>query len=144
MSQKGFGYDGLEAMWGHDKASQMLGMNLVFAATSKAKVSMIVRDDMVNGHNTCHGGLIFALADTAFAFACNSQNQVAVAGAATIDYLHPAYSRDVLVASADVVHQGGRNGLYDVTVTNQQQVVIAVFRGRSIRVNCPIILEEST
>lgn len=126
-------------MWETDRASKALGMQIESVAEGRACLAMAVRVDMVNGHDICHGGMIFSLADSAFAFACNSQNQVAVAAGCSIDFIQPAHLGDRLVAVAEVVHQGGRNGLYDVTVSNQEQAVIAKFRGRSTRLNRPVI-----
>ncbi|NHN36581.1 hydroxyphenylacetyl-CoA thioesterase PaaI [Pseudomaricurvus alcaniphilus] len=133
----------VEAMWEEDRASQALGMQVIATGECRAEVSMTVREDMVNGHSMCHGGMIFTLADTAFAFACNSQNQAAVAASCTIDYLRPAQLGDVLTAVAEAVHQGGRSGLYDVIISNQEQAIVAHFRGRSARISRPVIEEES-
>lgn len=119
-----------EAMWSTDHASQALGMTLVDVGPGRATVAMTVRDDMVNGHDLCHGGLISTLADSAFAFACNSRGTVTVAAGFTVDFLRPAQLGDRLVASAREVRLRGRSGLYDVTVTRGDDV-IAEFRGRS-------------
>lgn len=122
-----------EQMWSDDKASKALGMVLESVSEGHATLSMLVREDMVNGHDICHGGLIFSLADSSFAFACNSQNQVAVASGGNIDYVLPAHKGDRLTASAAMIHQGKRNGIYDVRVTNQDDRLVAQFRGRSAR-----------
>jgi acyl-CoA thioesterase len=95
---------------------------------------MTIRTDMVNGHGNCHGGLIFALADSAFAFACNTYGHPTVAASATIDFLAPARAGEVLKAEASEVWRGGRIGLYDVRVTHGD-VVVAMFRGRSHQLN---------
>jgi len=100
-----------------------------------------VRETMVNGHGMCHGGMIFSLADSAFAFACNSQNFVAVASGACIDFLEPASAGDVLTASASIVNQDKKTGLYDVAVSNQNNRVIAQFRGRSARIRGAVLPE---
>jgi acyl-CoA thioesterase len=97
-------------------------------------VGMMVRADMVNGHRTCHGGLIFSLADSAFAAACNSHNESNVAAAASIDFLAPAFEGDDLVAEASEIWRAGRTGLYEIKVTNQRGELIALFRGRSHRI----------
>ena len=94
---------------------------------------MTVREDMLNGFDVCHGGLLFSLADTAFAFACNTYNRVTVASGATIDFLAPVYLDDELTAEASEQALGGRTGVYDVVVTNQRGKNVAVFRGRSHR-----------
>jgi acyl-CoA thioesterase len=128
-----------EAMWARDNASQALGMKVEAVTEGKAEVSMRVREDMVNGHQTCHGGMVFCLADSAFAFTCNSQNQVAVAASCTIDFIAPARLGDLLTASAVKVHQGQRSGIYDVTVANHEGRVVAQFRGRSSRLGDSVI-----
>jgi acyl-CoA thioesterase len=122
-----------------DRASRMLGMKVESAAPGAARVSMAVRADMVNGHRLCHGGLIFALADSAFAFACNSHGSSTLAAAASIDFLAPARERDVLTADAKELWRTGRSGLYEITVTNQRGERIALFRGRSHRIEGRVI-----
>lgn len=132
-----------DAMWATDNASKALGMKIDSIAPGCATISMTVRDDMVNGHDLCHGGMIFSLADSAFAFACNTHNQVAVAAGCSIDFIRPAKRGDTLQAKATMVHQGARNGLYDVTVSNQNGEVVAEFRGRSARLERSLIEEDS-
>lgn len=127
-----------EVMWADDRASQALGMTLVSVSGGYAELSMPVREDMVNGHDTCHGGFIFTLADSAFAFACNSRNLVTVASGARIEFIRPASRGDVLTAIARQVHQGKRSGLYDAVVTNQNDQVIAQFRGNSTTIGGPL------
>lgn len=122
------------AMFERDRASQLLGMQIVAMRPGCSRVAMTVRVDMVNGLGICHGGLVFALADSAFAFACNSYNEATVAAAAQIDFLAPAREGDVLTASATEVWRSRRNGIYEVTVTNQDGGRVALFRGRSHRV----------
>ncbi len=122
-----------EVMWSTDRASQELGMDIQSMGEGRSQITMTVRDSMVNGHDICHGGFIFTLADSAFAFACNSQNQIAVAAGCTIDFIRPASLGDVLTASAQAVHQGKRSGIYDIRVTNQQGKLMATMRGRSAR-----------
>ena len=119
-----------DVMWADDAASQKLGMSLDRVTSGGATVSMPIRDDMTNGHGTAHGGFIFALADSAFAFACNSHNERAVAQACDIVFAAPAHEGDVLVAVATERHRFGRNGIYDIRVTCDDRV-IAEFRGRS-------------
>jgi acyl-CoA thioesterase len=119
-----------EAMWRDDLASKSLGMILDAVGPGSARVSMTVRDDMTNGHGTAHGGLIFALADSAFAFACNSYNERTVAQACDVVFAAPAHAGDELVAEAAERHRFGRNGIYDVRVSCDNRV-IAEFRGRS-------------
>jgi acyl-CoA thioesterase len=117
-------------MWAADAASAMLGMELLHVGPGEARVSMLVRDDMVNGHDLCHGGLIATLADSAFALACNSHGPVTVAAGFSVELLEPARLGQVLEASAREVHLRGRSGLYDVTVS-AGGTVVAEFRGRS-------------
>jgi len=118
-------------MWSGDKASQGLGMSLDDVGAGMAVVSMPITGDMVNGHGTCHGGFVFALADSAFAFACNSYNQRAVAQHCSVTYIAPAFEGDRLTASAREVSRRGRAGIYDIVVTNQNGEHIAEFRGHS-------------
>ncbi len=121
-------------MYERDPASQALGARLESISPGEATMSMTVRADMLNGHKTCHGGFIFALADSTFAFACNSRNLVTVASGCTIDYLAPAYEGDRLTARASEYSLAGRTGIYDIHVSNQDGKPIAVFRGRSYRI----------
>lgn len=123
-----------EAMYANDRASQALGMRVIEVRPGFAKLSMPVRDDMLNGQSACHGGLIFSLADSAFAFACNSHGGTVVAAAASIDFLAPAQRGDELTAVAVERWRSKRNGVYEVTVANQRGETIALFRGRSHRV----------
>jgi acyl-CoA thioesterase len=119
-----------ELMWADDDASQSLGMQLVSVGPGRAVLSMKVRSDMANGHGIAHGGFMFTLADSAFAFACNSHNRRTVAQGCDIAFLVPVHSGDVLEAEAVERWRQGRNGIYDVTVRCGDQVV-AEFRGRS-------------
>jgi acyl-CoA thioesterase len=120
-----------EAMYARDTASQALGMTIEQVGPGYARVRMAVRADMLNGHGTCHGGLVFALADSAFAFACNSHDVVTVAAGCSIEYLAPAHEGDELVAEAEELHREGRNGVYDVAVRRVDGALVATFRGRS-------------
>jgi acyl-CoA thioesterase len=117
-------------MWAEDRASQGLGMRIVDVAPGRASLEMTVRDDMVNGHAIGHGGLTFTLADSAFAFACNSYNRSTVAAGADIRFLAPTRLGDVLLAEAVERERSGRDGVYDVTV-RCGDVVVAEFVGRS-------------
>ena len=121
-------------MWAADSASAMLGMELVDVGSGRARVSMVVRADMVNGHDLCHGGIIASLADSAFALACNSHGAVTVAAGFSIDFLQPGRLGQTLYADAREVSLRGRSGIYDVTVRADDPTageVIAEFRGRS-------------
>jgi acyl-CoA thioesterase len=123
-----------QVLYEGDRASQALGIHLLDVAPGSARTSMRVRADMVNGHRICHGGLLFALADSAFAFACNSYGDNVVAAAGSIDYLAPAREGDELTATARELWRSKRTGLYEIDVTNQRGERIALFRGRSHRV----------
>ena len=120
-----------EAMWAEDRASQGLGMRIERIAPGEATLAMTVTEAMLNGQGAAHGGVIFALADSAFAFACNGYNQLTVGHHASITYIAPGRLGDRLTAVAREVHRTGRNGVYDVRVTNGQGEVIAEFRGHS-------------
>ncbi len=122
------------ALFGRDRASQALGMRISGAGPGWARLVMTVRPDMLNGHQVCHGGLVFALADSAFAFACNSHNESTVAAAAAIDFLASARAGDELTAEARELWRTKRNGIYEITVLNQRGERVALFRGRSYRI----------
>jgi len=128
------------AMYGQDRASQALGMRLVEIRPGYARLAMTVREDMVNGHQLCHGGLIFTLADSTFAFACNTYDVVTVASAASIEFLLPARLGDELTATADERSRSRRSGVYDVAVHNQQGDCVALFRGRSHQIGGNVIV----
>jgi len=127
------------AMYSRDRASQALGMSLEEIRPGYARMRMLVREDMVNGHNLCHGGLIFTLADSTFAFACNSYNQSTVAAGCSIEFLAPARLGDVLVATGDEQALVGRSGVYDIRVEDQNGRLIAMFRGKSTRIRGEVI-----
>ena len=118
-------------MWADDRASQALGMTLDAVGPGSATLSMTLRDDMVNGHAIGHGGYTFTLADSAFAFACNSYNRVTVAAGAEIRFRAPTRLGDVLTATAAEREREGREGTYDISVSNADGTVVATFVGRS-------------
>jgi len=128
-----------KTMYERDPASQGLGMTLDEIRPGYARMSMRVRPDMLNGHASCHGGFIFALADSAFAFACNSHNFNTVGAGCTIDYLAPGREGDLLTAEAVEQALAGKTGVYDVTVTNTEGKTIALFRGKSHRVSGTVV-----
>jgi acyl-CoA thioesterase len=130
------------AMFARDRASQALGMRIVGVRPGWARLTMTVRDEMVNGHGLCHGGVVFSLADSAFAFACNSYNDATVAAAASIDYLAAARTGDELTAEATELWRSRRSGLYEITVANQRGERIALFRGRSQRIDGQVLEER--
>ena len=120
-----------DGMLKNDAATQGLGMNVLEIGPGRATVTMSVRADMLNGHAICHGGFISTLADSAFAFACNSYDELTVASGFAIDFLAPARKDDMLTARCVEVSKAGRTGVYDTDVVNQRGERIAVFRGRS-------------
>ena len=122
------------AMWAEDTASAGLGMRLVAVGEGTARLEMSVRDDMVNGHGIAHGGFVFSLADSAFAFACNSYNELTVASGFSADFVAPALLGDVLTARCSEVAKAGRTVVYDAEVAYQRGERVAVFRGRSYTV----------
>jgi len=128
-----------DTMFARDKSSKAMGIAIEIIEPGKAVATMTVRDDMVNGFDVIHGGLTFALADTAFAFACNSYDQQAVAASAQIEFLRPATVGDELKAVATEDHRGRRSGHYTVHVRNQRNELIALFRGRSASTGKPVI-----
>lgn len=120
------------AMYDADAASKGLGISVEVTGAGQAKARVKVSPSMTNGFDVCHGGFIFSLADTAFAYACNTYDKVTYAGSASIDFLRPAKAGDQLVAVATERYRGGRSGIYEVTVTNQNGEEVAVFKGRSV------------
>lgn len=128
-----------DGMYARDRASQALGMRIVDVGPGRARLAMTVRADMLNGHAICHGGFIFTLADSAFAFACNSYNLTTVASGCAIDFLAPAHEGDMLTATAIEQSVTGRTGVYDIDVTNQRGERIALFRGKSYRIKGQVV-----
>ncbi len=120
-----------EGMYARDRAARALGITVEAIAPGFARCRMAVRDDMVNGHDLCHGGLTFTLADTAFAYACNACNRATVALSAEISFTAPARLGDVLIATARERRRAGRTGVYDVEVTTTEAILVALFRGTS-------------
>ncbi len=120
-----------DAMWASDRASRMMGMAVTEVAPGRATLTMTVRADMLNGHGSCHGGLISTLADSAFAFACNSHNELSVASGFQVSLVAPAREGDLLTATCTEQHKAGRTGVYDCEVSNQRGERIALFRGQS-------------
>ena len=132
-----------EAMWASDWASQWVGLQLVEVEEGRATMTLTVENHHCNGHGMCHGGVIFTLADSCFAFACNSRNAVTVAHHNSITYLAPGQLGDVLTASAEEVSLRGRSGIYDVTVARQTGEVIAEFRGMSRAIGGQLFEEKT-
>ena len=130
-----------EAMFAADRASrEFMKMELVSCSPGRAIMRMAVRGDMLNGHEICHGGFITTLADSAFAFACNSRNEVTVASGLSVDFLAPVKRGDVLTADAVEVARTGRTGVYDIVVTNRAGARVALVRGRSTRLGDRTVL----
>ena len=132
-----------ETMFANDRSSQAMGIDIDIPAAGQAVATMTVRDDMVNGFDVLHGGLTFALADTAFAFACNAYDEQSVAASAQIEFLRPAVLGDVLTATATEDYRGRRSGYYSVEVRNQHGKLVALFRGRCATRSDTSILEKS-
>lgn len=131
-------------MYDADPASRGLGMELEVPAPGEAVTRLTIRPDMVNGHDICHGGFIFTLADSAFAFACNAYDEVNVAAAASVEFLAPGRLGDRLEAHARERSRGRRSGVYDVEVRNQDGRVLALFRGRSAALGRPVLDASSS
>lgn len=133
-----------DAMYQRDRASQHLDMHVEEIGPGRAVLSMPVTEVMIQGHDSCHGGYIFTLADSAFAFACNTYNDATVASGCSIDYVAPGKLGDVLVAEAREQTRKGRTGVYDVRVSNGRDELVALFRGKSYRVSGPVIHEAAS
>lgn len=133
-----------ETMFAADAASKdFMQMELLSCAPGRAVMRMKVRPAMLNGHRICHGGLIFTLADSTFAFACNSHNKVTVAAGCSIEFLKPAHEGDVLTCEGVEQVLQGRHGIYDMKVSNQRGEVIAMFRGKSTSIQGTVIPEAT-
>src|SRR4051812_34441868 len=131
-----------ETMYAGDRASrEFMRMELVACEPGRAVMRMTVREEMLNGHEICHGGLIFTLADSTFAFACNSRNNVTVAAGCSIEFLKPGRAGDVLTCEGLEQVLQGRHGIYDMKVTNQRGEVVAMFRGKSAQIQGTVIPE---
>lgn len=130
-----------KALHENDYAAKALGVRILSTSLGESVLSMQVRQDMLNGHGSCHGGMIFTLADTAFAHACNSGNKPTVASGCTIDYIAPGKEGDTLTARASERSRSGRTGIYDIEVLNQNEQLIAVFRGRSYQLKGSVVPE---
>jgi acyl-CoA thioesterase len=129
-----------ETMFSADVASRhTMGMELIFCKPGQARMQMRVTPMHLNGHQICHGGFIFTLADSTFAFACNSHNKVAVAAAASIEFLKPAHLDDMLVCDGEEQILSGRHGVYDMIVRNQKEEVVALFRGKSAQIQGTVV-----
>jgi acyl-CoA thioesterase len=132
-----------EAMYAADACSRALGLELLEVRPGYARMRMTVRADFLNGHQICHGGLIFTLADSTFAFACNSYNINTVASGCSIEFLRPVREADVLTAEAIEQTLSGRTGIYDIRVTNRQNETVAMFRGKSAQIKGNLVSTTS-
>ena len=130
-----------KAMYARDRAVQDLAIDIQQVGPGTARLTMRVKGEMLNGHDTCHGGYIFTLADSAFAYACNSRNHTTVAAGCAIEFVAPAHEGDLLTALAEERALAGRTGTYDITVTNQHGGIVALFRGKSYRIKGTVIRE---
>ena len=126
-------------MWSRDRASQGLGMTLLRVAPGEAEIAMPVTERMLNGQDCCHGGFLFALADSAFAFACNGRNLKTVAQGCNIEFIRPAVAGQRLTALAAERQRGRRTGIYDVSVRNERDQLVALFRGKSFTLDEPLL-----
>ena len=133
-----------KSMYAADACTRWLGMHVEAVGPGYARLSMAVRPEFLNGHRTCHGGLIFTLADSAFAFACNSHNHNTVAAGCSVEFLRPAHGGDVLTAEATEQVLSGRHGVYDVRVSNQTGEVVAMFRGKSAQIRGHVIPDPNS
>jgi acyl-CoA thioesterase len=139
MTEQELAERAVRALFARDPASQNLGIEIVEIRPGFIRARMSVRADMVNGHDICHGGYVFTLADSAFAFCCNSFNTVTVAASATIDFLAPTHKGDTLTATARELWRSRTAGLYEIVVTNQHDKTVALFRGRSHQLKGQVI-----
>ncbi|HNP63923.1 MAG TPA: hydroxyphenylacetyl-CoA thioesterase PaaI [Woeseiaceae bacterium] len=128
-----------EHMWTRDKASRTFGIEIDIPRAGEAIAVMAVRDNMVNSFDVCHGGILVALADTAFAFACNARNEISVAASVQAEFLRPARRGDVLTAKSVEEHRGRKSGYYTVEIRNQDDELVTLFRGRSVATGRPLL-----
>ncbi|MBL0146945.1 MAG: hydroxyphenylacetyl-CoA thioesterase PaaI [Chitinophagaceae bacterium] len=126
-------------MMQHDLFSQWLGISVTEIKEGYSKIKMTVRPEMINGFGIVHGGIAFSLADSAFAFACNNRNVLSVALDTSINFLKPVHVNDILVAQAKELHNGKSTGLYHITITNQKEHIVAVFKGTCFRTNKKLV-----
>jgi acyl-CoA thioesterase len=126
-------------MMQHDLFSQWLGIEVLDVKEGYSKIKMIVREEMINGFGIVHGGIAFSLSDSAFAFACNNRNNLSVALDTSINFTKPVHVGDVLTAEAKELHNGKSTGLYHITITNQRDHVVALFKGTCFRTNKTLV-----
>jgi acyl-CoA thioesterase len=131
-------WDNAREMYARDNCARQMGIEILEMGEGFARLSMTITEAMLNGHQSCHGGQLFTLADTAFAYACNSQGLAAVASGCSIDFVRPGSLGDRLIATAQVRSQGRQTGVYDIEITNQHEKTVALFRGRSHRIGTTV------
>lgn len=129
----------VDHMMQHDKFSQWLGIEVLEITEGYSKIKMLVRDEMVNGFGIAHGGVAFSFADSAFAFACNNRNNLSVALDTSINFIKPVMVGDTLIAEAKEIHNGRSTGLYHITITNQNEHIVAHFKGNCFRTGKPLV-----
>ena len=129
----------VEKMMQDDLFSQWLGIEVLQIKEGYSKIKMLVRNEMINGLGIVHGGIAFSLADSAFAFACNNRNNLSVALDTSINFLKPVHINDVLIAEAKEIHNGRSTGLYQIAITNQNDHIVALFKGTCFRTNKKLV-----
>ncbi|MDX7986088.1 hydroxyphenylacetyl-CoA thioesterase PaaI [Xenorhabdus sp. 12] len=132
----------IETLYAKDTCAKNMGIHIEHIDAGVARLSMTIMPNMLNGHQSCHGGILFSLADTAFAYACNSQGHAAVATSGTIDFIRPALAGDHLIATASEKYQGKNTGLYNVEIINQEGKTVALFHGRAHRLDHPVLADS--
>ncbi len=128
----------IEKVLSQDKFSQWLGISIIEIAEGYSKIKMTVRPEMMNGLGVVHGGIAFSLADSCFAFACNSRNNLSLALDTSINFLKPVHVNDILIAEAKEIHNGKNTGLYHISISNQKEHLVAMFKGTCFRTNKPL------
>lgn len=131
-------WENARVMYERDNCARQMGIEIIEMGEGFARLSMTVTPAMLNGHQTCHGGQLFTLADTAFAYACNSQGLAAVASGCSIDFVRPGHAGDRLIAVAQMRTQGKQTGVYDIEIINQHEKTVALFRGRAHRIGTTV------
>lgn len=131
-------WENARVMYARDNCAHQMGIEILDMGEGFARLSMTVTEAMLNGHQTCHGGQLFTLADTAFAYACNSQGLAAVASGCSIDFVRPGKAGDRLTAVAQMRTQGQQTGVYDIEIINQHEKTVALFRGRAHRIGTTV------
>jgi acyl-CoA thioesterase len=137
-----FAKEVVDHMMVHDLFSQWLGIEVLEVKEGYSKLKMIVRPEMINGFGIVHGGIAFSLSDSAFAFACNNRNNLSVALDTSINFTKPVHVGDILTAEAKEIHNGKSTGLYHITILNQKDHIVALFKGTCFRTNKKLITDN--